>query len=141
MAIEINHLSYRVTEKPDIEFVFLNLIFSVSKDDDYRLSFENLSNDPVKRKAFLSREPLDQNDFETAYSPENLIDVYVNEDSMIQYLPKFNKFRFCEYFGWYETVKGAIKDLENLKMGINKSRTTDSCLFYSILRSLEYHWD
>ena len=157
MTIKIAHLKYKVTTKPSgntTEFVELNLVFSVSQDDEYYTVFKTKTEDYneirlIKDTKLFEEEGSKMFDYlmehgttEGFKEKTNLwVKGYQLQDSMLQYLPKFDKFQFHEYFGWYGLVQGAINDLRDLQLGINKSRTTDSCLLCNILEALEYHWD
>lgn len=135
MTIKIDHLKYRVSTKPTsqgTEFVELNLVFSVSQDDVFYSAFKSKTEDYVERH--LLKQPPQNPPFQSVTG-------YEFQNPILKYLPKFDKFQFHEYFGWYGLVQGAINDLRDLQLGINKSRTTDSCLLCHILEALEYHWD
>jgi hypothetical protein len=158
MSIKIDHLKYKVTTKPaskGIEFVELNLVFTVAKDDAFYEIFKRKTEDYAEKrliadtKLFEEEEASGLLDYMAEHgtsegfrqTPAQLVKGYEFQNSILRYLPKFDKFQFHEYFGWYGLVQGAINDLRDLQLGINKSRTTDSCLLCHILEALEYHWD
>jgi hypothetical protein len=137
MSIKIDHLKYKVETEPKngIEFVELNLVFSISQDDVFYPVFKSKTEDYVKRR--LIADLLDH----TNQTPRKWVTGYELQNSILRYLPKFDKFQFHEYFGWYGLVQGAINDLRDLQLGTNRSRTIDSCYLCNILEALEYHWD
>jgi hypothetical protein len=156
MTIKIDHLKYKVTSKPkatSTEFVELNLVFSVSQDDEYYTVFKAKTEDYkalrlIKNTKLFEEEAAKHFDYLMEHGTSegfelktDWVEGYQLQNSMLQYLPKFDKFQFHEYFGWYGLVQGAINDLRDLQLGINKSRTTNSCLLCNILEALELHWD
>lgn len=156
MSIKIDHLKYKVTTKPKngIEFVELNLVFSVSQDDVFYSTFKSKTEEYIERRLIadtklFEKKASDLLDYVIEHgtsegfnqTPRQWVTGYEFQNSILRYLPKFDKFQFHEYFGWYGLVQGAINDLRDLQLGINKSRTTDSCLLCHILDALEYHWD
>lgn len=157
MSIKIDHLKYKVTTKPTnkgIEFVELNLVFSVSQDDMFYSIFKSKTEEYIERRLIADTKLFEKessglldhmiehgNSEGFNQTPSQWVTGYELQNNILRYLPKFDKFQFHEYFGWYGLVQGAINDLRDLQLGINKSRTTDSCLLCHILDALEYHWD
>lgn len=157
MPIKIDHLKYRVSTKPTnhgIEFVELNLVFSVSQDDEFYSIFKSKTEDYVEQWLIVDTKKFEEeaseffdhllengNSVGFNLKPKQWVTGYQPQNPILKYLPNFDKFQFHEYFGWYGLVQGAINDLRDLQLGVNKSRTTDSCLLCHILDALEYHRD
>ena len=159
MSIKIDHLKYKVTTKAKtsenhIKFVELNLVFTVSQDDEFYEIFKRKTEDYAEKRLIadtklFEKEASELLDYMVEHgtsegfkqTPAQWVTGYELQNNILRYLPKFDKFQFHEYFGWYGLVQGAINDLRDLQLGINKSRTTDSCLLCNILEALEYHWD
>lgn len=161
-TFKIDHLKYKVTTRPNptnqewgnTEFVYLNLVFSVSQDDDMYECFLAKTKDYQETLIILDTERFEREaeglfDYlmehgsseGRPHDSENWVKGFKHQNSIIQYLPKFDKFWFHEYFSWCGLTQGAINDLRLLQSGYNPTRTTDTCFLRQILEALEFHWD
>lgn len=157
MTIKIDHLKYKVKTKPksgSTEFVELNIVFSVSSDDQMHDVFHQKVQDYSEKRLLISPERFEKESegfleylIENGSSEgwpsslDNYVTGFEHNDSILRYLPKFDKFQFHEFFSWCGLVQGAINDLRVLQHGYNPTRTTESCFLLSILEALEFHWD
>lgn len=160
--IKILHLTHRLTTKPNpalfgsYEYTILNLVFKVYPDSDLYSVFRDKAEEYKKLVVIKDLEEykkiIDTGWLEKALDkPYKTIDVpdtshlrvegYQWQNPILQYLPKFDVFRYSEYFTWTPTVQGILQDLRLLQQGVNLSRTTDDCYLYSLISALDYFWD
>lgn len=60
---------------------------------------------------------------------------------ILTYIEKFDVFRFWGYFMDTPATQGITSTIYNLSKGINGTRVTDSHMFLTCLRTLDYFWD
>lgn len=154
-ALKIDHYSVRYRQ----EWALLNLVFSIDKN------IEEMGHNMFKREASEYQEvrvmesPEDWEEFimgleivwgsepnEQGYyamdilrhGPKEPTIMYTNEDSLLRYLPKFDKFVFTEYVELNALTLAALNMLSDTAKFENSTTGYDQLL--RILKALDLFW-
>ena len=156
MTFKIDYFSHR-----ELSYISVNLIFTLTKDEELFSWFERKTLEYVPAKVILDTALYDQ-DLEKAtkgwleevcktadggetfvrtkgisdrMTPTNEVEGFIAGEEYLTYLPKFNKFQFHRSFYKCNIARGFIQDIEALKQGINETGTTDNCLLFYLLEA------
>lgn len=155
--IKITHLSIRPKTTNDVQFFYANLVFKVTNSDHFKQYLEHTQKEYIERRIYKTYElinegvPLDltleemlQHINDRGNDPESFYTGWdFNPDhGWFTYIPKFDCWRFTEYFTDNTITRSLFQQIQNIAHGVpSGSRSTADSELISCFESLKFWWD
>lgn len=136
----LDHRKTRIYTDPDLHEKYIgNLetinaltgkpLFSPDEDEEDENEYKGGIPIDIVNKLGIEREDVFITGYETVFNP------------ILIHIEKFDVFRFHGYFMDCPATQGICSTIYNLSKGINGCRVTDSHMFLTCLKTLDYFWD
>lgn len=140
LAETLDHRKTRIYTDPDLHEKYIsNLrmvnvntgkdLFGSDETEDDKNEYKGGIPIDIVNTLGIEREDVYISGYETIFNP------------ILDYIEKFDVFRFHGYFMDCPSTQGICSTIYNLSKGINGCRVTDAHMFLTCLKTLDYFWD